>query len=70
MTPKHTPSVDISYVLEADGSEFVVSVRTTNGSKLTPQDALDAFMEGLEEAFGVELEVPTQAELDDDTNLH
>lgn len=70
MTIRHDHYLDVDFAMTDGETELVVSVRTTDGTKLDMQDALDGFMAALEEAFGVTPEPLTKAEAENDPDLH
>lgn len=70
MSKKQESQLDVSFVLEQGESEFVASVRTTDGAKLTEQDVLDGLMAALEECYGMEMRPVTKQDIEDDTHLN
>lgn len=70
MTKKTKPYLDVDYHMNDMEDEVVISVRTSDGSKLQKQDILDGVMHYLEEIHGTEVEPITKEEIKKNTNIH
>lgn len=71
MTIRHDPYLDVDFAMTEGETELVVSVRTTDGTKLAMQDALDGFLAALEEAYGEVAVIPlTKKQAENDPDLH
>ncbi len=68
--PKEKFYLDIKYEISDDDSGLKLDISTTDGSKLTPQDILDAVMSFITEIGGAEIKPIDKESLANDEKLH
>jgi hypothetical protein len=70
MSKKKAPQLDVDYYMNEMQDEIMISVRTTDGSPITPQDILDAAAHTCIEVLGAEIEPVTAQDIKENPELH
>jgi len=62
--------VDVDYTPHPSGDEISLVIRTSDGSKLSPQDLLDAAVDVAHEMFGVVVAPVSSKDIKSNKDIH
>ncbi len=66
----HHTELEVDHYMNDLGDEIMIAIRTSDGSKLTPQDILDAATYTCLESLGAEIKPVTAQDIKENPDLH